>query len=375
MIKGKLKKQGGSKMQEIYNFSAGPAVMPKPVLKQIQNEMMSYRGSGQSVLEMSHRSSLFQEIIKKAEETLRALMQIPDEYDVLFLQGGASLQFTMVPLNLGIKKAGYIHTGIWAEKAIQEAEKMADLEVAILASSAAKNFTYIPEITSVPQDLDYVHLTTNNTIEGTAFYALPKTGEVPLIGDFSSNILSFDYDVKDFGLIYAGAQKNMGPAGLTIVIVRKDLLGKKKGLPAMLDYKLQAENGSMYNTPPTFAIYAAGLVFDWLKEQGGIKEMEQRSRQKAQLLYETLDASSLFYSSVTKKDRSLMTIPFMTGKPDLDDQFIKEAEKVGLVNLKGHRSVGGMRASLYNAFPLTGVETLTAFMQDFEQQNGGNRDV
>ncbi|MCB5951201.1 3-phosphoserine/phosphohydroxythreonine transaminase [Enterococcus sp. BWT-B8] len=362
-------------MKTIYNFSAGPAVLPKSVLEKAQSELVNYQNSGMSVMELSHRSSLFETIIQQAEALLRELMNIPDNYKVLFLQGGASLQFTMVPLNLAQnKKAIYVNTGSWSKKAISEAKKIGNVNVEVIASSEDKNFSYIPEIKKedVPQDAAYVHITTNNTIEGTAYYRLPDTGDVPIVADMSSNILSIDYNVADFGLIYAGAQKNIGPAGLTVVIVREDLIGQSEVLSAMLDYNIQSKNDSLYNTPPTYAIYMAKLVFEWIKENGGVSQMEKRNKEKAALLYNEIDASALFSSPVNPKDRSINNIPFITGSDDLDKKFNQEAVTEGFENLKGHRSVGGMRASLYNAFPKKGVEALTAFMKKFEAENGGN---
>lgn len=361
-------------MKTIYNFSAGPAVLPKEVLVKAQSEMVNYENSGMSVMELSHRSSLFESIIQNAESLLRELMNIPDNYKVLFLQGGASLQFTMVPLNLAQnKKACYINTGSWAKKAISEAKKLGNVEVEVIASSEDKNFTYIPEVTKeqIPQDAAYLHITTNNTIEGTAYYELPNAGAVPIVADMSSNILSVDYNVADFGLIYAGAQKNIGPAGLTVVIVREDLIGQAEVPSAMLDYDIQAKNNSLYNTPPTYAIYMAKLVFEWVKAHGGVKAMEKQNQAKADLLYQEIDQSQLFSSPVNKKDRSINNIPFVTGDEKLDKKFNREALEYGFENLKGHRSVGGMRASLYNAFPLEGVEALVAFMKKFEAENGG----
>lgn len=361
-------------MKTVYNFSAGPAVLPKSVLEKAQSELVNYENSGMSVMELSHRSSLFETIIQEAETLLRELMNIPDNYKVLFLQGGASMQFTMVPLNLAQnKKALYVNTGSWSKKAISEAKKIDNVEVEVIASSEDKNFTYIPEIRKedVPQDAAYLHITTNNTIEGTAYYDLPDTGDVPLIADMSSNILSVNYNVADFGLIYAGAQKNIGPAGLTVVIVRDDLIGQVDVLSAMLDYSIHAKNGSMYNTPPTYSIYIAKLVFEWIKEQGGVQKMEQQNKEKARLLYDEIDASALFSSPVTKKDRSINNVPFVTGSEELDKAFNKEALATGFENLKGHRSVGGMRASLYNAFPKAGVEALIQLMKKFEAENGG----
>ncbi len=363
-------------MKEVYNFSAGPAVLPKAVLEQAQSELVNYQNSGMSVMELSHRSSLFETIIQSAETSLRELMNIPDNYRVLFLQGGASLQFTMVPLNLAAgKKACYISTGSWSKKAISEAKKISGVEVEVLASSEDKKFTYIPKIDreDVPQDAAYVHITTNNTIEGTTYYELPDTGNVPLVADMSSNILSVNYNVADFGLIYAGAQKNIGPAGLTVVIVREDLIGKVDVLSSMLDYSVFAKNGSIYNTPPTFAIYIAKLVFDWVKELGGVSKMEKTNREKASILYDEIANSHLFSSPVEASARSINNIPFVTGDKELDAKFNQEALAQGFENLKGHRSVGGMRASLYNAFPKAGVEALVAFMKKFEAENGGSK--
>ncbi|MGL4695860.1 3-phosphoserine/phosphohydroxythreonine transaminase [Enterococcus larvae] len=362
-------------MKTVYNFSAGPAILPKSVLEKAQSELVNYQNSGMSVMELSHRSSLFETIIQKAETLLRELMNIPDNYKVLFLQGGASLQFTMIPLNLANnKKALYVNTGSWSKKAISEAKKIDNVEVEVIASSEDKNFTYIPEVKreDIPQDAAYVHITTNNTIEGTTFYDLPDTGDVPLVADMSSNILSINYNVADFGLIYAGAQKNIGPAGLTVVIVRDDLIGQTDVLSAMLDYDIQAKNDSLYNTPPTFAIYMAELVFEWIKELGGVAQMEKLNTEKAKLLYDEIEQSDLFSSPVDPKFRSINNIPFVTGSDELDKKFNQEAVEEGFENLKGHRSVGGMRASLYNAFPKEGVEALVAFMKKFEAENGGN---
>lgn len=358
-------------MERVYNFSAGPAIMPVPVLKKIQKDLLSYQGSGMSVMELSHRSSLFQSIMDDAESLLRELMAIPSNYKVLFLQGGASMQFTMLPMNLGKTKVAYVNTGSWSQKAIEEAQKIDGLTVEVIASSKENNFTENPTIPLLDKEFDYLHITTNNTIEGTAFIDIPNVGDVPLIADMSSNILSSNYNVSDFGLIYAGAQKNIGPSGLTVVIVREDLIGLKDNLPAMLDYKVQADNGSMYNTPPTFAIYAAKLMFEWLEELGGIPEIEKLNRKKANLLYEAIEASKLYRSPVAKGSRSLTNIPFITGDATLDNSFIKLAETRGLINLKGHRSVGGMRASLYNAFPLEGVQELIGFMKEFETKVEG----
>jgi phosphoserine aminotransferase len=357
-------------MTRVYNFSAGPSMLPLEVLEKAQSELTNYAGSGMSVMELSHRSKWFIDIIETAEAVLRKLMNIPDNYKVLFLQGGASQQFAMVPMNLfaGSKKADYVNTGSWSEKAIKEAKKYG--EVRVIASSEDKNFSYIPEITAdmIDEQADYVHITTNNTIEGTFFNKFPDTGNVPLVADFSSNILSEEIDVSKFGLIYAGAQKNIGPAGLTLVIIRDDLIGKAgESVPVMLDYKTHSKSESLYNTPPTFGIYVAKLVFEWLEELGGIAAMEKINREKANLLYDYLDASSMFRSPVQKEDRSLMNIPFVSPSDELDALFVKEAKAAGLETLKGHRSVGGMRASVYNAMPVAGVEALVAFMKEFEQ--------
>lgn len=359
----------------IYNFSAGPAILPKPVLKKAQEELLNYKKSGMSVMELSHRSSLFEEIIKEAEEHLRELMAIPDNYKVLFLQGGASLQFSMVPLNLAQgKKTLYVNTGSWSKKAIAAAEKLDNVEVEVFASSEDKSDTYIPEVKKemIDPNAAYIHITTNNTIEGTAYHTIPDTRDVPLVADMSSNILSNTYNVEDFGIIYAGAQKNIGPAGLTIVIIRDDLIGLNKPFAPMLDYKIHADKKSLYNTPPTFNIYMAKLVFEWIKEQGGVKGVTNRNKEKAQLLYKAIDESMLFSSPVQKENRSITNIPFVTGSSDLDRRFNEEAVKNDFINLKGHRSVGGMRASLYNAFPKEGVLDLIKFMKKFEKENGDN---
>lgn len=357
----------------VYNFSAGPAVLPKPVLEKAQAELVNYQGSEMSVMEMSHRSSLYDQIIKDAEQLLRELMAIPDNYQVLFLQGGASLQFSMIPLNLAVgKKALYVNTGAWAKKAISAAKAVTGVEVEVIASSEDKGFTYIPEITKemVDQDAAYVHITTNETIGGITFQAIPDVGDVPIVADMSSNILANDYKVEDFGLIYAGAQKNIGPSGVTVVIIRDDLLNKEPIFSPMLDFAVQAANDSLYNTPPTYAIYIAKLVFEWLKELGGTEEILKQDREKAQLLYDAIEASRLFKSPVNQADRSITNIPFITGDEALDKKFNQEALAQGFQNLKGHRSVGGMRASLYNAFPKEGVEALVAFMKKFEEENG-----
>ncbi|WP_414842249.1 3-phosphoserine/phosphohydroxythreonine transaminase [Enterococcus saccharolyticus] len=357
----------------VYNFSAGPAVLPKPVLEKAQAELVNYQGSEMSVMEMSHRSSLYDNIIKQAEKLLREIMEIPDNYKVLFLQGGASLQFSMIPLNLAVgKKALYVHTGAWAKKAISAAKAIDGVEVEVIASSEDKNFTYVPEITKelVDQDAAYVHITTNETIGGISYQTIPDVGDVPIVADMSSNILANNYKVEDFGLIYAGAQKNIGPSGLTVVIIREDLLNKESIFSPMLDFAVQAANDSLYNTPPTYAIYIAKLVFEWIQELGGLQEIVKRDQEKSALLYDAIDASNLFTSPVDKNYRSLTNIPFVTGDEELDKKFNQEALAQGFQNLKGHRSVGGMRASLYNAFPKEGVEALVAFMKKFEDENG-----
>ncbi|WP_405098930.1 3-phosphoserine/phosphohydroxythreonine transaminase [Oceanobacillus sp. FSL H7-0719] len=357
-------------MKRVYNFSAGPSMLPLPVLEKAQQELVNYADTGMSVMELSHRSSAFVEIIEEAEKLFRELLNIPEQYKVLFLQGGATQQFSMVPLNLMKKgKAAYIHTGSWSIKAIKEAKKYGDIDM--VASSEDKNFSYIPQLENgkLDKSYDYVHITTNNTIEGTAFAAFPETGEIPLVADMSSNIMSEEIDITKFGVIYAGAQKNIGPAGLTIVIIREDLIGgARESCPVMLDYQTHSDKGSLYNTPPTFAIYMAKLVFEWLQELGGIKKMEKMNREKAKLLYDFLDGSSFFTSPVEKGSRSLMNIPFATKSDELNAAFIKEAKTAGLETLKGHRSVGGMRASIYNAMPIEGVQKLVDLMRDFEEK-------
>lgn len=361
-------------MARVFNFSAGPSVLPEKVLKTAADEMMDYKGSGQSVMEMSHRSKVYDGIIKECEALLREVMQIPDNYKVLFLQGGASSQFAMVPLNLmtGSGKADFVITGQWANKAYKEAARYGDAHV--VASSQDKTYTYIPKLdpSTFTKDADYFHICLNNTIYGTKFTALPETGDVPLVADISSCILSEPIDVSKFGVLYAGAQKNMGPAGLTVVIVREDLIGHARDItPTMFNYQTHADNDSMFNTPPCYAIYICKLVLDWIKNDiGGLTEMKAINEKKAALLYDYLDGSSLFKGTVVKEDRSLMNIPFVTGDADLDAKFVKEAAAAGFVNLKGHRSVGGMRASIYNAMPTEGVEKLVAFMKEFEKENG-----
>ncbi|MBN1602603.1 MAG: 3-phosphoserine/phosphohydroxythreonine transaminase [Chitinispirillaceae bacterium] len=359
-------------MARVYNFSAGPSMLPECVLKKAAEEMLDYKGSGQSVMEMSHRSKVYEEIIFGAEETIREVMNVPENYHILFLQGGASAQFAMIPLNLmgTKKKADFINTGMWSKKAISEAKRYGTVNV--VATSEDKNFNYIPDIDKITFDPDaaYVHITTNNTIFGTRYVKLPQTGNVPLIADMSSNILSEPYDISKFGLIYAGAQKNIGPAGVVLVIIRKDLVGNAYDYtPTMFNYKTYANEHSMYNTPPTYNIYIAKLVFEWIKELGGVSEIHKMNVEKADLLYNYLDSSNLFKATISKEYRSLMNIPFVTGDENLDGDFVKQATAKGLVNLKGHRSVGGMRASIYNAMPLEGVKTLVEFMKKFETEH------
>ena len=358
-------------MTRVYNFSAGPACLPEAVLKKAAEQMLDYEGCGMSVMEMSHRSKVFQGIIDKAEEDLRSLMNIPQNYKVLFLQGGASLQFAMVPLNLMSehKRAYYINTGAWSKKAIKEAKRFG--EVIVPASSEDKTFSYIPDVTPAMFDkpADYVHITYNNTIYGTHYNTLPDFNGLTVVTDMSSCILSEEVDVNKFGLIYAGAQKNIGPAGVTIVIIREDLIGKNEDIITMLDYKTHADNGSMFNTPPTYGIYIAGLVFEHLLKNGGVAAMHENNVKKAELLYGFLDNSKLFSATVAPKDRSLMNVPFVTGNAELDAKFVAEAAQAGIVNIKGHRSVGGMRASIYNAMPMEGVRALVDFMAKFEKEN------
>lgn len=360
-------------MARVYNFSAGPSILPESVLRKAAGEMLDYQGSGQSVMEMSHRSKEYETIINGCEALLRQVMAVPDNYKVLFLQGGASSQFAMVPLNLlnGSGKADFVITGQWAKKAFQEASRYGECKA--VASSADKTFSYIPKLNKADftPDADYFHICMNNTIYGTVFHELPDTGNVPLVADLSSCILSAPIDISKFGLVYAGAQKNMGPAGLTVVIVREDLLGKaRESTPTMFNYVTHADNGSMYNTPPTYAIYICKLVLEWIKNDiGGLAEMEKINRKKAQILYDFLDSSKLFKGTVVKEDRSLMNIPFITGDEEMDKKFVAQAKEAGFVNLKGHRSVGGMRASIYNAMPTEGVEKLVELMSKFEAQN------
>lgn len=360
-------------MERIFNFSAGPATLPLEVLEQARDELVNWRGSGMSVMEMSHRGKEYMSIQAEAESDLRELMGIPANYKVLFLQGGASAQFAMVPMNLlrGKASADYLNTGEWSKKAIKEAKKYG--QVNVVASSEDRNFSYAPtqDAWKLDPNAAYVHYTPNETIGGVEIFWTPQTGDVPLVADMSSNVLSRPIDVSKFGLIYFGAQKNVGPAGLTVVIVRDDLLGQTvKGTPTMFDYAIHSENDSMYNTPPTYAIYIAGLVFKLLKAKGGLAAMEAVNRAKAKLLYDALDASSFFQSPVAVDNRSLMNIPFTLRDAALDDEFLKAAKARGLVQLKGHRSVGGMRASIYNAMPIAGVQALVDLMRDFEKQHG-----
>ena len=359
-------------MSRVYNFSAGPSMLPEEVLKRAAAEMLDCEGSGQSVMEMSHRSKVFESIIKGAEELLRELMNISENYKVLFLQGGASTQFAAIPMNFmnGSGKADFIITGQWAKKAFAEAKKYGDCKE--VASSADKTFSYIPKTSKEDfrQDADYAYICLNNTIYGTVYHELPDTGDVTLIADISSCFLSEPLDVTKFGMVYGGAQKNVAPAGLTIVIVREDLLGNaREYCPTMLDYKVHADNGSLYNTPPCYTIYICKLVLEWIKSIGGLEAMAERNRKKAQILYDFLDNSKMFRGTVVKEDRSLMNVPFVTDSEELNAKFVKEAAEAGFVNLKGHRTVGGMRASIYNAMPVEGVEALVAFMAKFEEEN------
>ena len=359
-------------MERVYNFSAGPAVLPEEVLKECQEEMMNYGGTGMSVMEMSHRSKAFESIINTAEADLRELINIPDNYKVLFLQGGASLQFAMIPMNLMKNKvADYIITGQWAKKAFEEAKIYGD--AVAVASSADETFSYIPDCSDLPirDNADYVYICENNTIYGTKFKTLPNTKGKTLVADVSSCFLSEPVDVSKYGIIYGGVQKNVGPAGTVIVIIREDLITEDvlPGTPTMMKYKIHADNKSLYNTPPAYGIYVCGKVFKWLKAQGGLSVMKEKNEKKAGILYDFLDNSKLFKGTVRKKDRSLMNVPFVTGNEELDAKFIKAAQAGGFVNLKGHRSVGGMRASIYNAMPIEGVEKLVEFMKKFEAEN------
>ena len=359
-------------MSRVYNFAAGPAVLPEEVLKEAASVMLDYQNTGMSVMEMSHRSKAFEQIIQEAEQDLRDLMNIPDNYKVLFLQGGASTQFAMIPMNLMKNKvADYIITGQWAKKAAAEAKKYG--KVNELASSADKTFSYIPDVSKieVSDDADYVYICHNNTIYGTTYHKLPDTKGKTLVADMSSDILSKPVDVTKYGLIFAGVQKNIGPAGTVVVIIREDLITDDvlEGTPTMLQYKVHADNKSLYNTPPAYGIYICGKVFKYLKELGGLEAMKIRNEEKAKILYDYLDSSKLFKGTVVKEDRSLMNVPFITGNKDLDAKFVKEAKEAGIENIKGHRTVGGMRASIYNAMPIEGVKYLVEFMKKFELEN------
>ena len=359
-------------VSRVYNFSAGPAVLPEEVLREAQEEMLDYRGCGMSVMEMSHRSSVFQQIIDEAESDLRQLMNIPKEYKVLFLQGGASLQFAMIPMNLMKNRvADYIVTGQWAKKAYQEAQKYGKANK--IASSEDQTFSYIPDCSDLPvsPDADYVYICENNTIYGTKFKELPNTKGKLLVSDVSSCFLSEPVDVSRYGILYGGVQKNIGPAGMVIAIVREDLITEDvlPGTPTMMMYKTHADAGSMYNTPNCWSIYMCGKVFQWLKRMGGLSVMKERNEEKAKILYDFLDSSKMFRGTVVPKDRSLMNVPFVTGDSELDAKFVKEAKAAGFENLKGHRTVGGMRASIFNAMPKEGVEALVAFMKEFEEAN------
>jgi len=360
-------------MARVYNFSAGPSMLPESVLRTAADEMLDYKGTGQSVMEMSHRSKEYGAIINEAESLLREVMNIPDNYKVLFLQGGASSQFAAIPLNFmnGSGKADYVITGQWAKKAAAEAARYG--EVNIVASSADKTFSYIPKLdkSTFTKDADYFYICMNNTIYGTVYHELPDTGDVPLIADISSCILSEPIDVSKFGMLYGGAQKNVAPAGVTICIIREDLLGKARDIcPTMFNYQIHADNGSMFNTPPCYNIYMTKLVLEWIKNEiGGLEKMKELNEKKAKLLYDFLDSSEMFKGTVVPEDRSLMNVPFITGDEELDAKFVAAAKEAGFVNLKGHRSVGGMRASIYNAMPYEGVEKLVAFMKKFEEEN------
>jgi phosphoserine aminotransferase len=359
-------------MSRVFNFSAGPAVLPEEVLREAAEEMMDYKGSGMSVMEMSHRSKTYETIINEAEADLRELLNIPDNYKVLFLQGGASQQFAMVPMNLFKNRVGdYIITGMWAKKAYQEASLYGKANA--VASSSDKTFSYIPDVTDLPisEDADYVYICENNTIYGTKYKTLPNTKGKDLVADLSSCFLSEPVDVSKYGLIFAGAQKNVGPAGVVIAIIREDLVTEDvlPGTPTMLRYKTHVDAGSLYNTPPAYGIYICGKVFKWLKNLGGLEAMKEINEKKAALLYDFLDQSKMFQGTVVKEDRSLMNVPFVTGDEELDALFVKESKVAGFENLKGHRSVGGMRASIYNAMPIEGVEKLVAFMKDFEEKH------
>ncbi len=362
-------------MARVYNFSAGPSMLPEPVLKKAADEMLDWQGSGQSVMEMSHRSKAYESIIKKTEELVRTVMKVPEDYHVLFLQGGASLQFHMIPLNFltKTKKADYVQTGAWSQKAVEEAQKLGTIN--IVGTSKDKKWSYLPPLANLDDAADYFYYCYNNTIEGTQFHQVPKV-KAPLVADISSGILSQPFDIAKHAVVFAGAQKNLGPAGVCLTLVKKEFVERiPSGLPAMLDFKTHIENGSMFNTPPCYSIYIIGLVLQWIQEQGGADHLYAANAEKAKLLYDYLDASKFFYSPVEKSVRSLMNVPFLARVADpeaneaLNKKFVKEAEAAGLVNLAGHRSVGGMRASIYNAMPLDGVKKLVAFLKDFEGKN------
>ncbi len=362
-------------MARVYNFSAGPSQLPEPVLKQAADEMLDWNGTGQSVMEMSHRSKAYESIIKKTEDLLREVMKVPEDYHVLFLQGGGSLQFHMIPLNFltKTKKADYVQTGNWSVKSVEEAVKLGDIN--IVGSSKDKKWSYLPEFTNVNDQADYFYYCYNNTIEGTQFHFVPQV-KAPLITDISSGILSEPFDVSKHAVVFAGAQKNLGPAGVVLTLIKKDFMERiPAGLPAMLDFKTHADNGSMFNTPPCYSIYIVGLVLEWIQKNGGADKLFEANAAKAKLLYDYLDGSKFFHSPVEKKDRSLMNVPFLTRITDaeaseaMNKKFVKESEAAGLVNLAGHRSVGGMRASIYNAMPLAGVQKLVDFLKDFEKKN------
>ncbi len=363
-----------NELNRVYNFSAGPSMLPIEVLKKAQDELLCYQNTGMSVMEMSHRSAEFEAILENAKANLKLLMHIPDNYDIIFVQGGGSTQFSMVPLNLfnKNKRADFIKTGQWAKKAMEEAARYGN--VRLVASSEDKTYTYIPKTTKADFDpnADYAYITYNNTIYGTHYTAatLPDTGNVPLVADISSNVLAENIDVTRFGLLFAGAQKNIGPAGVCVVIIRKDLIGKAMDItPTMLNYETHTKNNSLYNTPPTYGIYIAGLVFEWVKEKGGVDEIQKLNEEKAKILYDFLDESEFFRGTVNKEDRSLMNVPFVLPNDELNADFIKQAANAGFVNLKGHRTVGGMRASIYNAMPIEGVQKLVEFMKDFQLKN------
>ncbi len=368
----------GNFENRVYNFSAGPSCLPEDVLRECAEEMLNYKGTGQSVMEMSHRSKAYKPIIEHAESKIRELMAIPENYKVLFLQGGGSTQFAMVAQNLATKtgKAAYINTGVWAKKAIAEAKHLG-VNVEVIASSEDKNFSYIPRVEKISGDYDYAYICFNNTIMGTHYEYIPDTGDIPLVADISSCVLSEPLDVSRFGILFAGAQKNLAPAGVTLVIIRDDLISEnvRQGTPTMNMYKTHSDNGSMYNTPPCYTIYVLGKVLDWIEKQGGVSEIHKRNVEKAKLLYDFLDSSDYYHATAQKGSRSLMNVPFLTKVTDeaeakiVNDKFVKEATEAGLVNLAGHRLVGGMRASIYNAMPIDGVKALISFMEKFAKEN------